>query len=111
MGMFAPDGPPGLPPGMMGGPPGPPPGMMGGPPGPPPGPGPEGPDGGGDSASFLRDVIDHLSKYNEVEKDDEDLAAVAQVISRLRQILAKQQREQDQAFGAGPAAKVLRRMN
>jgi fructoselysine-6-P-deglycase FrlB-like protein len=82
--------------------------MGGPPPGPPPGP----PGGGGsETASFLREVIQHLNGYREIEQDDEDLAAVAKVMAMLQQILAKQQKEQDAAFGSSPASKVLRRLS
>lgn len=84
----------------------------------PPAPGPMGPPQGGpsfgpgqgpDSAAFLEGLIDHARQYDRVERDPQDLAVMAKVIAMLRQLMAAQQKEADQALGVGPAARFLRR--
>lgn len=102
-------------PSMMGGGPagpgGPPP--MGAPAGPPeasegPGPSPTSPPSG-DKNDMLRQAIDVLTAYKVEEKDDEDLAAVAKIVADIQKLLASQQKLADQAIGAGPGAKFMRK--
>ncbi len=106
-------------PSMMGGPP---PDMMGGgtppmgpgPGGPPPG-GPEGPSvtskpgGGPDDA--LRIAIDALTQFLEETQDDQDLAVVSKIQADIQKVLSDNVKLADQAVGAGPGARFLRKQN
>jgi hypothetical protein len=127
-----PGAPPGLPPGA--GPPGPPgagpppelmallaggggPGGPGGPPGgPPPGPGPQGaagpggpPGGERQAVTFLRQAIDAIHQYVNVEPDDIDVQAAMKVMAGLQQILAKDQKDMESAVGITPQVRFLRK--
>lgn len=58
---------------------------------------------------MLRQAIDVLTAYKVEEKDDEDLAAVAKIVADIQKLLASQQKLADQAIGAGPGAKFMRK--
>lgn len=94
----------------------------GGPPMPPqggggqPGPGgPGGPSGSitskptGDKTDSIRQAIELLNVYLVEEEDDEDLALVSKIQADLQKLLANNQKLTDQAMGAGPGARFLRK--
>jgi len=92
-------------PAMMGGPAGP------GPGGPPPGaagPSPTSPTKG-DHTDRLRDAIESLTAFKIEEQDDEDLALADEIIAKCQKLLANNQKLADQAVGAGPGAKFMRK--
>jgi hypothetical protein len=65
--------------------------------------------GGGSPAEIIREILQVADQYRQAEQDDEDLAVMAKIIAQLQTLLAKQQKEADQALGVGPGAKFLRR--
>jgi monomeric isocitrate dehydrogenase len=67
--------------------------------------------GAGDPTQALRDLMEGMRVYMDLEQDDEDLAVATRILAQIQGLLAKQQREADQAMGVGPAAKHLRRLN
>jgi len=74
--------------------------------------GPEGPPEQGlpqDPVEMLRLLIDGVKDYMDTERDEEDLVDAADILRKLQKLIAKQQKEQDQAMGVGPAQKFLRR--
>lgn len=62
-----------------------------------------------DGPGWLRQAIQDVMEYMNVEKDDIDLADASNVLSKLQTILARQQKEQEQALGVSPAVKMMRR--
>lgn len=63
----------------------------------------------GDKNDMLRQAIDVLTAYKVEEQDDEDLAMVAKIVADIQKLLASQQKLADQAIGAGPGAKFMRK--
>lgn len=49
----------------------------------------------GDSASILREALQIIASYQEIEVDDEDLLEAEEIRSRIQKLLAKQQKERD----------------
>jgi hypothetical protein len=64
-----------------------------------------------DPVSILQQMIELAMRYQEVEEDPEDRATMAKLLATLRQYEANEQKERDQALGAGPAVKFMRRQN
>lgn len=90
---------------------------IGGPGGGPPGLGPGGPgdDTGGPDAdasqvvSMLRMALSLVQQAATLEADDPDAAQISDVAARLHKLIANEQNIKDQAMGAGPAAKMIRK--
>ena len=89
-----------------GGPGGPPPDA--GPPqgGPPPGP----PSGGdpGQALDLIKQIVDLVQKYLQVEPDEEDKVAGTDILKLAQKLLAKDQADRDQAMG-GSSQRILRK--
>lgn len=92
-------GAPPVDPGMGGGPP-----DMGG--GPPP---PDGPPTDLSPVDALREVLQALETYQGVEEDDIDLADAAKAYTILQTLLARNQKQQEQALGTTDAHRGMRR--
>ena len=63
----------------------------------------------GDHTDTIRHAIELLNEYQMDEEDDEDLALVSKIQADLQKLLANNTKLQDQAMGAGPGAKFLRK--
>jgi hypothetical protein len=63
----------------------------------------------GDPSDTLRHIIDLWNVYLQEEIDDQDLAVASDLQARTQKLLADQQKQVDQATGAGPTARVIRR--
>jgi hypothetical protein len=63
----------------------------------------------GSNSDNLRAAIDALQAYIEGEQDDQDLAVAAKIKADLQKLLASQQQLVDQATGACPGARMIRR--
>lgn len=63
----------------------------------------------GDKTDNIRHAIELLDQYMTEEEDDEDLALVSKIQADLQKLLANNQKLNDQAMGAGPGAKFLRK--
>jgi hypothetical protein len=50
-----------------------------------------------------------VQSYMEQADDDQDLAAAAKILSALQALLASDQKLSDQATGAGPGARFVRK--
>lgn len=97
--------------GMMGGPPPDLSGLAGGPL-PPAGPTPDASVSSppkGDASDLLRQVVDILNLYLREETDDADLARASKIQAEVQALLADQVKAVDQATGAGPGARILRK--
>jgi len=102
----------------------------GGPGGPGPGPGalaalirgggnPDTPPGGDDNGpgdpdssqvtKLLRQALVNVTAAAHLEADDSDAAALSDIAARLHKQIALEQGTRDQAMGAGPASKMLRK--
>jgi hypothetical protein len=57
----------------------------------------------------LKSMLELASQYAEVEQDEEDLLAIEQARTLIQKLLAKQQREQDDAMQGKMSAGFLRR--
>jgi hypothetical protein len=57
----------------------------------------------------LRDLLEGTMLYLEVEQDEEDKEKGARILALVQQLLALNQRQNDQMMGATPAAKGLRK--
>lgn len=66
-------------------------------------------DSQGDNNDNLRQAVSAIRAYMEGEQDDEDLAAAADIVSKIQKLLAAQQKLNDQAMGAGPGEKFVRK--
>lgn len=98
-------GGPGGPGGSGGSPPGP-----GGPgPAPPDQAGPGGPGSQRQAITFLRDAIESIQNYINVEPDDIDVQAAMKVMAGLQQILAKDQKDMESAVGITPQVRFMRK--
>jgi hypothetical protein len=89
---------------LMGG--GGPPGMGGPPPGPPPGAGPTGPRTATDK---IRAAFDLVRDAYDDDPDDQSSELIVKIMQLAQKYLSDRQKEQESAFGAGPATKLLRR--
>lgn len=102
MANMAPDIPPELA-AMLGG------ASLAGPPNPDPAQASAGQGGGPSPAQAVQDAIAAVDVARQVEQDDEDLAVLMQCMTALQKLLAKNQQQEDQAMGVGPAQKAMRR--
>lgn len=113
LGAGGPGGPPGpgpgpLPPGL--GPAGPGPGLLG-PGGPGPGPLAPGPPGltERDAITALHHMMEAGKVYMDAEPDHEDKAMMAQILTTLQKLLAKDQKDQQDVAGGNTTPRTLRR--
>ena len=65
------------------------------------------PSGGPEDA--LREAIDSITRYLELEEEDEDIAKAMKHLSGLQDLLAKQQSEMDGLLGGKAPPRALRR--
>jgi hypothetical protein len=63
----------------------------------------------GDASDTLRQIIDLWNVYMQEETDEQDLAKASKLQADTQQLLADQQKLTDQATGAGPGARLIRR--
>jgi hypothetical protein len=57
----------------------------------------------------LQDAIDALTAAQQAEGDDADAAQIAQIIAKIHTLKASHQTLADQAMGAGPGVKLMRK--
>jgi hypothetical protein len=62
-----------------------------------------------DPSDLVRQALDLLRKALEIEPDDEDTLLLEKMTTQGQQYLAAQQKLGDQAMGAGPGEKFLRK--
>lgn len=72
-------------------------------------PGGEPAEGGGDSVALLDEALGLIRQAIEVEPDDEDKLTLEKATTLLQQVKASNQKLTDQAMGAGPGVKYLRK--
>lgn len=65
--------------------------------------------GKGDNSDNLRNAAAMIQTYLEGESDDEDIAEGTKIAALIANLLAKQQKLEDTAVGAGPGAKLVRK--
>jgi hypothetical protein len=68
-----------------------------------------GPEPSRDGSSILDEVLSLLSEYQDVEQDAEDLAEGADIVARIRKLLAKQQQEADGMMQGKVTPRAMRR--
>ena len=93
---------------LLGGPGGPPPGPppdMGPPPGPPPDEA-----GGGDVVDVIRSMLDAAQAYLQMSTDEEDNAQMAKIVPLLQALLAKDQKDLEQASQGTITPRLQRKM-
>lgn len=64
---------------------------------------------GGDPSELVRQALDLLHQALVAEKDDEDTLVLEQMTTLGQKYLAQQQKLGDQATGAGPGVKLVRK--
>lgn len=69
----------------------------------------EAPQGGDDSIALLDDALELIRQAIAVEPDDEDKLTLEKATTLLQQVKASNQKLTDQAMGAGPGVKYLRK--
>ena len=82
------------------------PGGSGGPSGGPEGPGDQ---DSPDVVSLLRKAMDALQQAAQVEKDDIDASKITKIAAQVHAQIAAEQQLTDQAMGAGPGVKMIRK--
>lgn len=78
-----------------------PPGMGGGPPA---------GNGGGDPVALVKQALALMEEAKGLEPDEEDTLLIEKITTSMQQYVASQQQLGDQATGAGPGAKLVRKM-
>jgi hypothetical protein len=63
----------------------------------------------GDASDTLKQIIDLWNIYMQEETDPQDLAVASKCQADTHKLLADQQKLSDQATGAGPGARVVRK--
>jgi hypothetical protein len=57
----------------------------------------------------LQAAMDNLSQAAQLEGDDADAATISQIIAKVHSLIAGHQQLADQAMGAGPGVKLVRK--
>lgn len=66
--------------------------------------------GGGNPVELLRQALSLVRQAAEAEPDDEDQAALEKIGASIAQQIATDQKLRDTATGAGPGAKLVRKV-
>jgi hypothetical protein len=67
------------------------------------------PPASGDASDTLKQIIDLFNIYMQEEQDPQDLAIASDLQAKTHKLLADQQKLTDQATGAGPGARLVRK--
>lgn len=79
------------------------------PPAAPPGLGPEPAGGGGDPAELYREILDLLAQARQAEDSEQDKLALEKVSTLIQQLLASEEKEEEEAMGGKMSPALLRR--
>lgn len=77
-------------------------------------PAPDGDEGSGwsdDPVEQLRKLVEGMNHYMSIEQDDIDKAKAAKMLAGIQDLLAANQKQEEQALGTTPAAKYIARSN